>query len=72
METDVPGPALLVSLAYLKSSEKLTVIVMKARSLKPISKNKPPGELHSRILKSEIVITLSTYAEMDLGRKSSL
>ena len=45
---------------------------MKARSLKPVSKNKPPGELHSRILKSKIVITLSTYAEKDLGRKSSL
>ena len=47
VDSDVPGPALLVSLAYLKSSEKLTVIVMKAKNLKPISKNKKPGERNS-------------------------
>jgi len=44
VDADIPGPALLISLAYLKSSEKLTVIVMKAKNLKPISKNKKPGE----------------------------
>lgn len=45
VDSDVPGPALLISLAYLKSSEKLTVIVMKAKNLKPISKNKKPDPL---------------------------
>ncbi len=49
VESDIPGPALLVSLAYLKTSEKLTVIVMKAKNLKPIGKNKKPGEWPSRL-----------------------
>lgn len=44
VESEIMGPALLVSLAYLKTSEKLTVIVMKARNLKLLSKNKKPGK----------------------------
>ena len=37
------GQMLLVSLAYWKPSEKLTVVVMKGRNLKFIDKNRKPG-----------------------------
>ena len=44
VDSEISGPALLISLAYLKSSEKLTVIVMKAKNLRPVGKSKNPGK----------------------------
>lgn len=48
-ETDDAGQSgqlLLVSLAYWKPSEKLTVVIMKGRNFKPIEKSRKPGRDH--------------------------
>lgn len=37
------GQMLLLSLAYWKPSEKLTVVVMKGRNFKAIEKSRKPG-----------------------------
>lgn len=43
-DPDQAGQMLLVSLAYWKPSEKLTVVIMKGRNLKLIDKNRKPGK----------------------------
>lgn len=43
-EPPLIGSSLLVSLSYWKPSEKLTVVVMKAKNLSLIDKSKKPGE----------------------------